>query len=742
MSGETSQFFNPWESPPRFTAPPEDPSLAKRVVKLAEYCVRNGPGFVGIFKDKQKDNAEYAFLFAGEGAEYWRWVLYCHLYNFPPEHNPAAAQEQTMVEAQPATDQGGAPGVEGQQAVAAGEAGQQRQSPGQQAADQPAGQQPQQQQQQPQAPEMPAEYAAGFAQVLAVLNGSRDSVEASRDWFVTCEAYAGGMAAQLAAHALQLTSFEAQQPLLYLINAVLFAGLDKRPDGAGPEADHIAQAFLPHLGSILGSLRKHAADDQAVVMLSRICKFWGEKGVYHAATIAEWQRALIQASSPEHQPNQQPPYQPSQQPASSAAAPVASSSQPPDPRSPYSQQPLQQQQPASPHAHLSPGSHHTHDQQHAAFQGPYQQQGHSYQGHPQQQGGDWRGHEHAGLAGEPLHGSNPPWSHAAPSMQDPGGAPWQQMHGSYPPPMSHQPMGHQHGGFPGHPPPWGHHASPPMQPHYQPHGAPYATPFPSAPAPPMGGHAMSHQYAVPPPMHALPPQAAPAWYPAPPGVPGVPGGVPPSYPAPPAAAPHTPPPLALAAAAAAAALNKPAPESDKRPVSPTDPMSFPPGLIPELVRQKLETDPPYSPLSTLDVDRAGLPEPSQPDAYLRARLDKFHAELKAWRPGTTRADLEDEQRKAAGTDAAAPGANTRSRRSSRLSETGGLGGKDDGSSKEGLGSGAGQSGSGMAGLGWSASAEDEASLTGLDSTFDSFRKQRAGRYRDNLAQAAANAQAT
>ena len=71
-----------------------------------------------------------------------------------------------------------------------------------------------------------------------------------------------------------------------------------------------------------------------------------------------------------------------------------------------------------------------------------------------------------------------------------------------------------------------------------------------------------------------------------------------------------------------------APETDERPVSPTDPMSFPPGLIPELVRQKLETDPAYSPLSTLDVDRAGLPEPSQPDAYLRARLDKFHAELK------------------------------------------------------------------------------------------------------------------
>ena len=74
------------------------------------------------------------------------------------------------------------------------------------------------------------------------------------------------------------------------------------------------------------------------------------------------------------------------------------------------------------------------------------------------------------------------------------------------------------------------------------------------------------------------------------------------------------------------------PERPARPISPTDPMSFPPGLIPELVRTKLETDPPYSPLSTLEVDRAGLPEPRQPDAYLRSRLDKFYAELKVCQP--------------------------------------------------------------------------------------------------------------
>ena len=57
-------------------------------------------------------------------------------------------------------------------------------------------------------------------------------------------------------------------------------------------------------------------------------------------------------------------------------------------------------------------------------------------------------------------------------------------------------------------------------------------------------------------------------------------------------------------------------------------MGFPPGLLPELVREKLRTDAPYSPLSPLDIERAALPPPSAPDAYLAARLDKFHAELR------------------------------------------------------------------------------------------------------------------
>ena len=78
---------------------------------------------------------------------------------------------------------------------------------------------------------------------------------------------------------------------------------------------------------------------------------------------------------------------------------------------------------------------------------------------------------------------------------------------------------------------------------------------------------------------------------------------------------HAPPPDLAAAAPAVPAKPQ------------TDPMSFPPGLIPQLVAEKLRTDPPYSPLSPLDIDQAGLPSTSEPDSYLQSRIDRFYAEL-------------------------------------------------------------------------------------------------------------------
>lgn len=77
------------------------------------------------------------------------------------------------------------------------------------------------------------------------------------------------------------------------------------------------------------------------------------------------------------------------------------------------------------------------------------------------------------------------------------------------------------------------------------------------------------------------------------------------------------------------------------PQQPVSSFSFPPGLIPELVRSKSKYSSPYSPISPLDIDRAGLPPPPEKDNYLKSQLDRFAAELRDWRPGTSRADLED-----------------------------------------------------------------------------------------------------
>lgn len=56
-------------------------------------------------------------------------------------------------------------------------------------------------------------------------------------------------------------------------------------------------------------------------------------------------------------------------------------------------------------------------------------------------------------------------------------------------------------------------------------------------------------------------------------------------------------------------------------------MGFPPGLLPDLVKEHLRTEENYTPLERRDVERAGIPAATSADSYLLARLDKFYAEL-------------------------------------------------------------------------------------------------------------------
>lgn len=46
-----------------------------------------------------QENPEYTFLFAGEGSDYYHWVLYCHLYNVSISH-PCQQRPQQHAQSQ------------------------------------------------------------------------------------------------------------------------------------------------------------------------------------------------------------------------------------------------------------------------------------------------------------------------------------------------------------------------------------------------------------------------------------------------------------------------------------------------------------------------------------------------------------------------------------------------------------------------------------------------------------------
>lgn len=98
---------------PPFAAAPGDAALALRITKLAEYTARNGLAFEAQVRAKQAGSSEYAFLFGGEGSDFYSWCLFCMQRNIPhtlpfPEDGgdtvPAAAAPQALP-SQPAPGQ-------------------------------------------------------------------------------------------------------------------------------------------------------------------------------------------------------------------------------------------------------------------------------------------------------------------------------------------------------------------------------------------------------------------------------------------------------------------------------------------------------------------------------------------------------------------------------------------------------------------------------------------------------------
>jgi len=574
-------------------------------------------------RDKHRNDPNFAFLFTGEAYAYWRWALYCGLYSIPVDQPPPGHIPQ----AHPQTAQP------------------------------PPQQQQQQHWHQPHpgtpypssaAPQLPPEVEAGFTQVLDNLSGSKDSIKTSQQWFMACVAYAPGLARMMARRVVGIPDYERQLHVIYLTNDVLFKGLSQRPAGAPHPSDPIAAAFLPVLGPMLAAtFNRGGRTEELRGKLAKILGFWAERGVYDAAISAHLDATMMGTADPAAALDQAlAAAAGAGAPAPHAAPPPGAPGMPPPGVPPahgqYTPPPGQYMLPpgaAAPGYAPPPGT------------APWQQQ---------QSGG----------AGPP-----------------PGAAPWQQQQqqqGQPPPgapPMPWQQQGQQH---PQQPPPWGAGPPPPGMPH------------PAMPHAPYLG--------APPPHPHLPGAAPPAapWYPPPPtagqgalGMPGMhPGAVmdPGAYPhGQPGGMPGAPGPqpvgdLAAAAVAAAAAIAAkvggghisavaaaaaagasaplvPLPAGDERPpadaamsdaagasgVAGADAaagtyvssFTFPPGLLPRLCRHKEKHSNPYDPLDVADIEAEGLPPPPEKDAYLRSRLDRFYAEVKDYRPGIVRTDMED-----------------------------------------------------------------------------------------------------
>jgi len=157
------------------------------------------------------------------------------------------------------------------------------------------------------------------------------------------------------------------------------------------------------------------------------------------------------------------------------------------------------------------------------------------------------------------------------------------------------------------------------------------------------------------------------------------------------------------------------------PAPPTpDPFAFPPGLIPVLIRDAAAAGaPPYTPLAAAAIAGTAMPVPppdgGRGDPALAPRLDAFFAEVQAYTPGLSRAQVEAAARAAA--VAAAGGEGSRPAGPPGLASlAGGRGGDDPNTTADGRfigrrgvgrpgGGGGGEGGGGgggpAAGLGYS-----------------------------------------
>ncbi|KAL3690686.1 hypothetical protein R1sor_004337 [Riccia sorocarpa] len=311
-------FFNPWEPPPPPVPSPTDSDLHKRIDKLVEYAAKNGPQFEQLMKDKQKDNALYAFLFGAEGHSYYRYKLWVtinpHLAAINPVFpqvnpnlpsltpplaaiNPPINSSLNVVPAQsPATFPGSFYDPQQQQHTPQ----QQHVQPG---FDQQKFQQHDSfgkynaQHSTLQSGPLPPEILAELKGVLDGLTGAKESIKGAKTWFMQRASFAPALAEAMRDRVLSLDDVERQLHVIYLANDILFNSLQQRKTPT--ELDNEALAFRPVLGAMLAAIYHNRQSPEANQgRLQKILQFWGSKEVFDTDTINSFEGEMVAGPPP------------------------------------------------------------------------------------------------------------------------------------------------------------------------------------------------------------------------------------------------------------------------------------------------------------------------------------------------------------------------------------------------------------------------------------------------------------
>ncbi|KAK7378898.1 hypothetical protein VNO80_04347 [Phaseolus coccineus] len=291
-----------YDSAPPPVAPPSDPELHKRIDKLVEYAVKNGPDFEAMICEKQRDNPSYSFLFGGEGHGYYRYKLWLSTrppggpFNAPfpsssmpmihPPPNPMMNPSPLNASPMNPAGIGSSPSMLGpppfQQFYDQQHHHQHPQSfglPGRPEYDQssksfkgPSG-------------PLPSDVAMELSNVLSNLNGTKESIKGAKLWFMQRSPFAPALAEALRDRVFALDEVERQLHIIYLANDILFDSLNRRTNSN--ELDSEALALKPVLGSMLARIYHNPqSNEEYRKRLQQMVEFWASKKVYDQDTIS------------------------------------------------------------------------------------------------------------------------------------------------------------------------------------------------------------------------------------------------------------------------------------------------------------------------------------------------------------------------------------------------------------------------------------------------------------------------